>query len=58
MPDERDGFIVRTFTGEEVHFIPCSRDVQRDTVLAGILRNTDTARYYVADTRDTGAVKT
>lgn len=50
----RDGFIVTDLaTGAEVHFVACTQnaDSAREKVLSGMLRNMDTDRFGVADTR-------
>lgn len=56
---KRDGFVVTEMeSGKEIDFIPCSyaSETTRDRVLAGILRNMDTDRFLVGDTRwDSGA---
>ena len=51
---ERDGFSIRDFQGNEVHFVPCTdnSDRMRERVLMGLLRNMNTDQYFVADARD------
>lgn len=50
---DRDGFVVTAIeSGEEIDFISCGySDSTRDRVLAGLLRNMDTDRFLVGDTR-------
>jgi len=51
---ERDGFVISTHEGEEVAFVACahSSESMRVRVLSGLLRNMDTDRFCVGDTRD------
>jgi hypothetical protein len=54
--EQRDGFIVQTFEGEEVHFVPCKYDGRmRAMVLSGLLANMR-ADCCAVDTRDGGSV--
>jgi hypothetical protein len=51
----KDGFSVREITtGKEIHFVSCAADHegQRDRALMGLLRNMNSNRFYVVDTRD------
>lgn len=52
MPErKRDGFIIRDFKGNEVHFVACSQGgSQREKVERGLLRKTR-EDLIVADTR-------
>ncbi len=51
-PHDRDGFVVKTFDGEEIAFIACTySDRMRERVLAGLLRNMR-EDCFAADTRD------
>lgn len=52
---KKDGFEVRTQNAKQevVHFVACDLEgSQREKVLRGMLRNMDTDKYIVADTRD------
>jgi hypothetical protein len=50
----RDGFVVKTFDGEEVAFIACTsnHDSVRERTMLGLLRNMRDD-CFVVDTRDT-----
>lgn len=52
---ERDGFVIRDYDGNEVHFVACTyNDSQRERVERGLLMKTRDD-LIVADTRwDTG----
>ena len=50
--EKRDGFAIRDFEGNEVHFVPCTRGgSQRERVLSGLLNKTR-EDLIVCDTRD------
>lgn len=53
----RDGFvIVDDETGEEVHFVACTKDGStRRKVEAGMVHRVDISRFTVWDTREEGA---
>jgi hypothetical protein len=51
--EKRDGFVISTYEGQEVDFIPCTKDGRmRETVERGLAMRVDLGRFTFADTRD------
>lgn len=53
---DRDGFVITTYDGDEVDFIACDKNgSMRERVERGLAMRVDLDRFIFADTRDEAA---